>query len=386
MKTERASNQPESRLRLALVSEPGKAGVKTHVIDVLQRINLDKIAVTYYYSRRRSDANYAKEIEDLTRRGIVCREVPMNAPLRPLLDSVALLRLIRLLRRQRPQIIHLHSSKAGALGRVASLFLFPRPKVLYTPHAMACYRSVVYLWGERILGVLTDLLVAVSPSEKKDFIRWRIPKAKLSFVLTMGLRPPPPMSTAPPGSPVKNEGVWRVGACGRICYQKNALLFFEAALALLKTFQDCRFRWIGDFGDDQEAAAVRALLQKAGWPKEIEITGWVSEPRRCMETLDSFCMFSRYESFGYATAEAMLLGVPVVGTPSTGTVDLVFHERTGLLVKPEVGSVMAALTRLRSDPALGKNLAAEAKRSVSEIHTFAKMMGETEHLYLTADE
>jgi glycosyltransferase involved in cell wall biosynthesis len=339
------------------------------------------------------DSAYPDELAALAARGIACVELELEPELRPKEDARALRRLRAELRRQRPHVLHLHSSKAGGVGRLASLFVWPRPRVIYTPHAMAAYRSRFYLWLERGLGVLTDTLVAVSASEARDFVGWRIPGARRAVTLTMGVRPPggqaPPQvpalaspqvpALAPPQDPAARP--FLVGACGRICYQKDAELFFDLALSMRDDHRFA-FRWIGDFGDDAEAARVRARLEDAGWPANIEVTGWVPDPERHLGQLDAFCMFSRYESFGYVTAEAMALGVPVVGTVTTGTVDLIRPEETGLLVDRDLRSIRASLSRLAADPALRGRLAANARRMVADRYTIGRMIAEAERLYL----
>jgi glycosyltransferase involved in cell wall biosynthesis len=370
---------PAERIPIAVVSEPGKAGVKTHVIDLLSNIDLARFKVSYFYSMRRSDDAYPADIDALRARGIECTELPMDGTLGVYKDLRALLLLIGYLRRLKPAVVHLHSSKAGGLGRLACLFIHPRPKVIYTPHAMACYRSRFYLALEQILGIFTDQIIAVSASEKRDFVAWHIPNAAHAETIKLGvrLRVEPKASGESPA----NAGPWAVGACGRISFQKNALLFFQVAIEVLKCNQDYRFKWIGDFGDDLEAAAVRELLAAARNPPQIEISGWVSDPQAHLKTLDVFCMFSRYESFGYVTAEAMLLGVPVLAAAATGTVDLVRQEETGLLVEPRVDAIVAGLDRLRADPGLRAKLVKSARQFVSENYSVPQMVAATEAVY-----
>jgi glycosyltransferase involved in cell wall biosynthesis len=352
------------------------AGVKTHVINLLKSIDVARFDVTYYYSMHRHDDVYAAELAALRARGIACVELAMDDGLRVRDNVRPFVELIRQLRAKRPAVLHLHSSKAGGLGRLASVFVHPRPAVLYTPNVMAAYRSRAFLWIERALGLLTDTLIAASPSEKGDFERWRIPGASRAAVITLGV---PPLAAPPVAA--RPDRPWTIGACGRICYQKNPRLFFEVALAWIAEDPSCTFRWIGDFGDDDEAGAARALLERAGHPPQIEITGWVADPARELAALDAFCMFSRYESFGYVTAEAMQLGVPVVATPTTGTIDLVHHERTGLLAEANVPAMLAALRRLRDDRALRDGVIANARRQVADEHGVTNMIAKIEELY-----
>jgi glycosyltransferase involved in cell wall biosynthesis len=364
--------------RVAIISEPGMAGVKTHVVDILRNIDLRGVQIEYYYSLRRSDAAFLQDLKAIEARGIRCIEVPMAVELRASDDLRALMQLWKHLRRFRPQVLHLHSSKASGLGRLLSLFLRPKPVVVYTPNAMACYRSKFYLLLERTLGHLTDVLVAVSASEKKDFIEWKIPGAEEAAQLTVGVRDVPVRAS------IADPNTWTIGACGRICYQKNALLFFRTALAMIPEDPSLRFRWIGEFADDEEAREVRALLAAAGNPKEITITGWVADPHQEMAALNTFCMFSRYESFGYVTADAMLLGVPVTALPSTGTVDLVQDGITGLITRNDPSHVAADLRRIKTDAGLRKRLIAQAREFVAQVHTIDAMVSQMEQMYRTA--
>ena len=371
---------PANQIRVVIVSEPGKAGVKRHIVDLLRHLDLSPFQVTLVYSLVRSDAAYPQEIHEIEQAGIECLEIPMDAPLHFGADFKAGWKLLRELRRIKPQVVHLHSSKAGGLGRLACCLVFPRPYVIYTPHAMACYKSRLYLWLERILGLVTSRLVAVSASEKLEFIRWKIPGAREAHALTMGIRLPPVEPR------IEHEGddgrPWRIGACGRICYQKNALLFFQVALAMLKRDSTYNFCWIGDFSDDKEAEAVRELLKQAGSPTQIEVTGWVSNPESYLRTLDTFCNCSRYEGIGYVTAEAQSLRVPAVGTRSAGTVDLITDGETGLLADATVESLVAALTRMRFDSELRRRACNAAEKHIKEVMTVERMAAETEDLYL----
>jgi len=141
------------------------AGVKTHVVDILRDIPLEGLEIVYFYSLTRSDNGFLEDLQAIKARGIRCHEVPMRVELRVADDLRAFLQLWKLLREFRPQVLHLHSSKASGLGRLVKLALFPQPAVVYTPNAMACYRSAFYLWLERGLGWFTDVLIAVSASD-----------------------------------------------------------------------------------------------------------------------------------------------------------------------------------------------------------------------------
>ncbi len=367
------------RIRVVVISEPGIAGVKRHVVDLLRRIDVEAFDVYFIYSLVRGDDAYVGEIADLSARGIECLQIPMDAPLSVRKDWSALRRMIRELRRIKPEIVHLHSSKAGGLGRLAALCVTPRPKTVYTPNAMACYKSRLY-WGIEVgLGWLTSRSIAVSTSEQADWVRWKIPKAKQAAIIPNGF-------TAPPVPPINHREIqpgepWVFGACGRICRQKNALLMFQAALEMLSRDPHARFIWIGDFGGDDESDAVRALLSSAGNPDRIEITGWVTEPGVQMRKLDIFCMVSRYEGLSYVLAEAQLLELPVIGVDVPGIIDLVQQDQTGVIATPDVESICKNLAVLRDDQRLRAQLGKAARQEIELNYTVPKMVDAIEEVY-----
>ncbi|MDB5348582.1 MAG: Exopolysaccharide biosynthesis glycosyltransferase EpsF [Schlesneria sp.] len=368
------------RPRIVVISEPGSAGVKRHVVDLLRLIDVMRFEVYFIYSLERSDATYQTEITELSTRGITCIEIPMNAPLSVRKDTAALMTLIGELRRIRPHLIHSHSSKAGGLARIASLCLFPRPRNVYTPNAMACHRSSLY-WGiEVVLGLLTDRLVAVSRTEFADWQRWRIPGAKRAAIIPNGMSVR--TSETVGHREIPHNAEWTFGACGRICRQKNSLLMFRTAVEMLRRDSQARFVWIGDFGDDDEAQSVRTFLsQEKEFGDRLRVTGWVSDPESLLLTLDVFCMISRYEGLSYVLGEAQLLALPVLAVDAPGISDLVVQDVTGIVALPQIESLCDALTGLRDDVELRRRLGEKARREIALHYTVAGMVAAVEDVY-----
>jgi glycosyltransferase involved in cell wall biosynthesis len=94
--------------------------------------------------------------------------------IRPIKDLKALLSLVWLIFKEKPDIIHTHSSKAGILGRVAAKIAFV-PRIIHTPHGHVFYghfgpiASKVFLWIEKLFSRFTDRIVALTDGEKNDY-------------------------------------------------------------------------------------------------------------------------------------------------------------------------------------------------------------------------
>jgi len=365
-------------IRVGVVAEPGMAGVKSHVVGSLRAFELDGFEVSLGYSLRRADKRYEAEINELEGRGIRCEELPLTRALNIKDDARALSACYSFLKKGRFDVLHLHSSKAGALGRLAVQCLRHKPVVVYSPHAMACYSSRMACGVERLLGTVTDQLVACSNSERADWVRWKIPGSDRAVVIPPGIAS---ATGGDRGGQTSRDSAFLIGAAGRICAQKNAGLFFRVALEGVRRLPRAEFVWIGDYGSDAEADRVREMLRAAGSPERVRVTGWISDPRARLGELDVFCMLSRYESYGLVTAEAMSQGVPVVAMPSTGTVDLVEDGRSGLLVEDSVADIVKALHRLYADPRLRGDLGDGASLRISAEPTHSDVAAALRQLY-----
>jgi glycosyltransferase involved in cell wall biosynthesis len=361
------------KIKLLVASEPGTAGVKRHVFDCLDTIDLARFDVTFAYSVYRADPDYARLRDILARRGIVLHELTMTNRLTPWADLRAIVQAARLIASLRPDIVHAHSSKAGLVFRLGAALARTGVRVIYSPHAMAAYFSVFYHAVERFLGFFADLILAVSPSERDDLVRWKIKPPNRIRVLTMGIRPAT-VRAAPVSPPV-------IAASGRMCRQKNALLFFEAMELVAARVPVARFRWIGAPDHDRETRAVENLLANSPHRARFEITGWLDDPRPALAEASLFCMLSRYESFGYVTADALQMGLAVIGLAATGTRDLVHPGETGLIVAPTATAIADAVCALLANPDVGRQLGEGARRLIEQNHALEPMIRQLESIY-----
>ncbi len=367
------------RIRVLLVCQSNTAGVKRHVIDVLSRIDLAAFDVHFVYNLLACDADFPSLVSAVGKRGITCTEMPLLNRPDPRRDLPALARLVRIIRRWRPHVVHGHSSKGGALGRVAALLAGTGAKTAFTPNVLSIFASRWYFPIEAALAPLTTAMVASSASEAEDFRRLRFYGGSDIRTIPLCVDPDRVHATAIPAPrPAEPLGI---SGCGRICPQKQTLLFFRVALEAARRGLDWRFEWIGDYyGSDPESDQCRALL--AAHPEmNLEITGWLADPLGRLAGADVFLLLSRYESFGFVTAEAMLLERPIVATRTTGTVDLVTDGESGYIVKDDVADILEKLGRLDRDPALRRRFGRAGRARVERDYPLSRMIGLTEKMY-----
>jgi glycosyltransferase involved in cell wall biosynthesis len=301
-------------------------------------------------------------------RGMDVRIVPMARHLSASDDIGACRGLSRVIRELAPDIVHLHSSKAGLLGRLACTGL--RQPVIYTPHAYFYLGKrglarTVFLGAERLLEWWSrQMTLGTSPSEERRAIDdVGCPPSRVKHVLNAvdcdvldGLRRR------------AEGGRRRVILVARVGTQKNIPMFLDL-VRLLKGRIDAEFCLIGvgHYADDREL--LRTMMATAGIDEhDLTVIAWMSRPDLLALIAEAavVVLTSSYESFGYVLAEANCLGVPVVGTDVDGIRDVIDDGVNGYLVAPgDAASMAERIARLMNDRALWTEMSA---RAVAEAH------------------
>jgi len=350
----------------------------------LRTLHGSEFEFSLVYSTRRADADYMREIEGVKALGIRTYELPITGKPEPLRDIGASLKFMRILWKERPDLIHCHASKAGFIGRLFGRLALPRTPILFTPNVMSTQLNPMYTPLEAIAAVLTDRIVAASASEAEDLKQlWFLSRVPVSVVpLCVDTQGVTFIDRQGPA----NRDEWVVGGCGRIAMQKQPRLFFDLAARLVTRLPRVRFRWIGDFTPgDPDSDFIQHQLKDKPLPN-TEVTGWVKNAMDEIRKLDIFLMLSRYESFGYVTADALLAGIPVIGTNVTGTRDLVCSGENGYLCEPNLDSIESALAELMNDPQLYRRFSRNAVSSIVSRYDLSVMTAALRDAYrLTLD-
>src|SRR5689334_7647213 len=153
------------------VTRSTNAGVRRHLVDLILGLHDLGVRQSLVFAAGDADQGFWDGLARMQALGISAHSIAMPRQLSLRRDLAAGRALRRLLHSLRPRVLHLHSSKAGGVGRLASLGMTGLP-VVYSPHASAAHLGRVYADIERVLGRLrTDRLVAVSNSERSELER-----------------------------------------------------------------------------------------------------------------------------------------------------------------------------------------------------------------------
>lgn len=345
------------------VAESTEGGVRRHLRDLVSALDPQAFRSALAVSCGRDPAFGACDVPAYRARGVEVFEVPMRRSLSPVSDARAWLSLVRVVRRVRPDVIHAHSSKAGALARAAGALC--GVPVVYTPHGFAFLMGVgsrarrFYRMAERSLRSATAALVAVSQEESREALALGYPVGRV-FQIPNGLTP-----CVCGAIEVKEHGPLVVGFFGRLSRQKGPDLLLEAATEVVTHLPNVLFRFYGEgeMGDALRSAVTgRRALQacvsfQGGCPQDAAVAR--------MREADVLAVPSRWEGCPYVVLEAFAAGVPVVAAAVGGIPDLIRSGTNGLLVAPEDSeSLCDGLLRLLREPSLRRGFAEQGRETL----------------------
>jgi glycosyltransferase involved in cell wall biosynthesis len=313
----------------------------------------------------------------------------LGRAIHPARDLMALIKLVRLFRALRPDIVHTHTAKAGTLGRLAARLARVPVKIhTFHGHVLEGYFSRpvtrAFLEIERRLARTTDRLVTVSPRLKAQLLAMGIGRPEQVEVVPLGLdlerfrRARPASPTLRPSLGLA-DGVPLLGIVGRLVPIKDHVTLFQA-LARLHT--EGRVVHLTVVGDGEERARLEGLASTLGLGLRIHFLGWRVDLETILKELDVVICSSRNEGTPVALIEAMAAGIPVLSTDVGGVADLVTHGLTGWLVSPGDPDAMASgIRHLLDDGPLRGRLAAAGRDVALDRHDVARLISRVEALY-----
>jgi glycosyltransferase involved in cell wall biosynthesis len=317
------------KLRILILLEATAGGTRKHIIELQERVNLDKFEVTFGYSTLRADSQFLNALPKLQQRGIRLVELPMTRGI-SIGDARSFFKILRLIRTEKFHIVHCHSSKAGFLGRLAGKLAFTGTRTIFTPHVLSTHANKNYWIFEKVASWFTDVAIAVSESERDDFRRQHLFAEHNSTTITVGVD----CSIEHPHFLIRQnlkipKNAILIATVGRFGAQKNPLAFFEVVRLVVEQTREFHFIWIGDgeLRKEAETFIVKYKLQS-----NCHLIGWQDSPEMILADCDIFALTSHYEGCPYVCCEAMLMKLPIVATDVMGTRSVVTDGETGHLI------------------------------------------------------
>ena len=272
-------------------------------------------------------------------------------------DIRTLIKLIQVMKEFQPHIVHTHTAKAGALGRLAAL-LTGTPIVLHTYHGHIFHgyfspmKARLFRLIERYLADFTDQLITVSPAVRDELLSLGVGRSEQFRVIPLGLDLTPFRKAAALRGELRSELQLTsedllVGMVARLVPIKRHHLLLEVASRIVNTIPTCHFLLVGDGELRKELEVQTHRLQIND---RVHFLGWRTDLARIYADLDLVVLTSANEGLPVSLIEAMAAAKPVVATNVGGVSDLVQDGETGYLVPSnDTNAFTKALSSLLSD-------------------------------------
>lgn len=301
-----------------------------------------------------------------------CR-ASLRRAIHPLHDISACISIYSLLQKERPDLVHTHTSKAGIIGRwTAWLYriVSRRPvRIVHTTHGHVFYGyfsrliSTCFVIAERCTAPVSDRIIVLTPAERDEHLNRGIGRRDQFVVIPSGVNYEAPSA----GEHRERFGIPHAGllagSVGRLDPIKGYAVFIDAMRRLLITHPGMYFMLIGD---GNERHALEKLAHTSGIGTHCIFTGWQDAPAGFIAAMDIYVQPSLNEGMGKTILAAQLLGKPVVASAVQGISSLITSGETGILVPSGDSAALAvAITMLADAPELRSRLGAAARSSVT---------------------
>ena len=327
-----------------------------------------------------------KTIPDLRRQGYRIITTSITRNLNVFSHLVSAWRLYRIFRRERIDILHVHTPIAALLGRVAGR-LAGIPLIVYTAHGfyfhdeMPVWKRRAFVWLEIFGGLLTDLLFTQSQEDAEEAIAEKIAHAVNVITIGNGVD----ASRFTPRSPSERKVMRQllgipgdakvVGIVGRMVREKGYPEFLQAAVTLAKQHTDAYFLLVGSrlSSDHSESIDDDLLKAREVLGDRLITTGFRNDTPDLIGVMDVFCLPSHREGMPRTIIEAMMMAKPVVATDIRGAREEVISGVTGLLIPTRSSTRLAeAIGELLGNPVMAAKMGNNGRMRALNYYVEAK--------------
>ena len=355
----------------------------------------------------------------------------LKRAINPYYDLRAIFEIVKLIRKEKPDIIHLNSTKAGILGSLAAIFIrvsnshyshknsHHSHRIIYTVHGwvfnepMSWWRKNLYLWLEKLTAKFKDKIICVSEYDYQIALKYKIaPASKLvtihngidlnkleflpkkeviEYLTQISSHSEPNEESLCHSEPAKNLEILReypqddekkiIGTIANFYPTKGLKYLIRAAKIICNLKSETYNPLFVIIGDGPEYKNIESRIMNYGLNDKILLLGSISEAYKYLKAFDIFVLPSVKEGFPYAILEAMSAGLPIVATKMSGIPEIIKNNINGLLAPIKSPKALAKkIDNLLNDQKLNKKF---SKNNLKDVKRFSlkTMVEKTEKEY-----
>lgn len=314
----------------------------------------------------------------------------------PINDFLAVFEIIKLIKKIRPDIVHLNSSKISILGSIASQIcsmFHVSCYVIYTVHGwvfnepLAAWKKSFYFFAEKLTAILKNKIICIN---KLDYDiaknQLKIKEKKLSLIYH-GIKPINFLSREEARNKLISDfglGIsdFLIGTIANLYKTKGLEYLIEAIRMLISQYPNIPISLI-IIGEGEERKNLEDLTGQLNLKNRVFLAGEIKNAGLLLPALDIYVNSSVKEGFPYSILEAMSASLPIVATKVGGTPEMISDGENGLLAEPANPEELAKRIKiLIEDRNLRGILGEQAQKSIEEKFGIEKMIEKTKEVYL----
>jgi glycosyltransferase involved in cell wall biosynthesis len=370
---------------------------KIKVIQIIARMNVGGPAVIVADLMRGLDStkfeqklitgycadNEADYLETVATDVKAVRIAGLGRSISPMADARAFLSLVAMIKREKPDVIHTHTAKAGVLGRLAAILAGGGAIKVHTFHGhllhgyFAGWKVRLVIAIEKYLAIRTDILIAVGTQVREDLIAAGVGKREQYQVFFPGLRAPDEINrdAARKALALDVDAIYCTFV-GRLTQIKRPDRLLDVAAACVGRELNIHFLVAGE-GELFEESKSRAVQEEL----PVTFLGWRSDIDQLFAASDIAILTSDNEGIPLTLIQAAFAGLPIVA-PRVGSIsDIVIDGETGFLTSTQPGAMASALSALVTDEDLRFELGSVGRAHAEKYFSLAKSLADHASLY-----
>lgn len=345
-------------------------GAQSHVYSLLKDQTLKKNEIWLITGNRgrltEQVTNYLPNVKLIILKSIRRDILPVD-------DLKAVFQLRKIIKSIRPDIVHLHSSKAGTVGRLAAFHIVP---VIYTVHGWAFTpgtskkRAMVAVIVERLLQSATTKYICVSKFDYDIGRQKQLMNAKHpGIVIHNGVL------AEKINNKKKNNEKFVISMAARFENPKRQDLLIKS-IAAVPHRDNIKLILLGD---GPLIEACKKLVEDLNIQNLVKFKGSVSDVQAYYEVSDVVVLISDHEGLPISLVEGLATGRPIIASDVGGNRELI--EGNGYLVSNSIKSIAKAINNLKNDKNIRQKMSLKSKKMFNEEFTNDEMLKKTNHVY-----
>lgn len=342
-------------------------GAERLAVDVIKNLNQEKFIVKLICLKR--SGALGLELKD---HGVplILLEQKHSASI------VSLIKLIKILKQEHPDIVHTHLFGADFYGSIATR-LAGIKYLVSTEHNLNYSEGFIKKIIKVFVSKLFNNIIAVSEAVKNYAIKNYCIKKEKILVINNGVDVNKFFQSQNKLSGIKNNQKIIIGSIGRLTKQKGFEYLVEAMGKLSNQNVECLIA-----GDGELKTRLQKKVEKFGLENKVKLLGWQKDIKSFLSKIDIFILPSLWEGFGIAILEAGLVGLPVIASNVDGIKEIIEDKKDGLLVKPADSDELAQkIEYLLEHKEFGVELSANLQTKIKNNFTIQKIVAQYEQFY-----